>query len=119
MYGRIPLGRKNRLRQIDSLQSLNLPAEYTFPPSEQAESLSSVIHTLKLNSLEDLYKIEMMILYILTLKNLLTNFKKNGTIEKSSIGGRLFIQAPGKLTDQRDGPKTKGMVTILPWARTN
>ena len=48
----------------------------------------------------------------------LTNFKKNGTIEKSSIGGRLFIQAPGKLTDQRDGPKTKGMVTILPWART-
>ena len=49
----------------------------------------------------------------------LTNFKKNGTIEKSSIGGRLFIQAPGKLTDQRDGPKTKGMVTILPWARTN
>ena len=48
-----------------------------------------------------------------------TNFKKNGTIEKSSIGGRLFIQAPGKLTDQRDGPKTKGMVTILPWARTN
>ena len=26
---------------------------------------------------------------------------------------------PGKLTDQRDGPKTKGMVTILPWARTN
>ena len=49
----------------------------------------------------------------------LTNFKKNGTIEKSSIGGRPFIQAPGKLTDQRDGPKTKGMVTILPWARTN
>ena len=48
----------------------------------------------------------------------LTNFKKNGTIEKSSIGGRPFIQAPGKLTDQRDGPKTKGMVTILPWART-
>ena len=47
-----------------------------------------------------------------------TNFKKNGTIEKSSIGGRPFIQAPGKLTDQRDGPKTKGMVTILPWART-
>ena len=43
----------------------------------------------------------------------LTNFKKNGTIEKSSIGGRPFIQAPGKLTDQRDGPKTKGMVTIL------
>ena len=76
MYGRIPLGRKNRLRQIDSLQSLNLPAEYTFPPSEQAESLSSVIHNLKLNSLEDLYKIEMMILYILTLKNFLTNWKK-------------------------------------------
>ena len=49
----------------------------------------------------------------------LTNFKKNGTIEKSSIGGRPFIQAHGKLTDQRDGPKTKGMVTILPWARTN
>ena len=48
----------------------------------------------------------------------LTNFKKNGTIEKSSIGGRPFIQAPGKLTDQRDGPKTKGMVTILPRART-
>jgi hypothetical protein len=49
----------------------------------------------------------------------LTNLKNNGTIGKSSIRGRLSIQAPGKLTDQRDGPKTKGMVTILPWARTN
>ena len=48
----------------------------------------------------------------------MTNQKKNGTIEKSSTRGCSIIQAPGSLRSARWSLKTKGMVTILPRART-